>query len=65
MKTINLQEIAQYADQYIALSIDKKKILASAKTIKEIHTKLEKMNKKNTIIHYVPPLDVAISPLCQ
>ncbi len=65
MKSINLEKIAQYADQYIALSKDKKEVLASAKTIKEMHTKLEKMNIKDIIIHYVPPLNVAISPLCR
>ena len=65
MTAISLEKIAQYADRYIALSEGKKEILASAKTIKEVHAKLEKMDIKNVVIHYVPPLNVAISPLCQ
>lgn len=61
MKTINLEEIAKYADQYIALSQDRTQILAGAKTIKELDKKLRKMKVKKTSIEYIPPLDVALS----
>ena len=64
MKTLKLEELAKYADQYIALSEDKSKILASAKTIEALNKKLEKIKVKDTILHYVSPLDSSLSLLC-
>lgn len=65
MKTINLKTLAKYENQYIALPKDRKKILTSGKTIKELEEKLEKMKIKGIIIHYVPPLNVALSLICR
>ena len=65
MKTISLKTLAKYEDQYIALSKDKAKILASGKTIKELDKKLDKMKAKEAIIDFIPPLNVSLSLLCQ
>jgi len=65
MKSTNLQILAKYEDQYVALSDDNQKVLASAKTIKELHTELKKIKEKNITIDYIPPLNVSISPVCQ
>lgn len=63
-KTVSLEELALYSDQYIALTQDRVKIIASGKTIKELEGKLKKMNVKNVIIHYVSPIDAYLSPVC-
>lgn len=65
MKSIDLQKLAQYADQYVGLSEDRTEILASAKTIDELENLLEKGKITKAIIHYVPPLNVYLSPVCR
>ena len=64
MKTIDLKTLSKYDNQYIAISKDKAKILAAGKTIKQLDKKLEKMKIEGVIIHYVPPMDVALSLIC-
>jgi hypothetical protein len=61
MKTVALKELAKYANQYVALSEDRSKILASAKTIEALNKKIEKLDVKETILHYVPQLDSSLS----
>ena len=65
MKQVSIEELAKYADQYIALSMDNSKIFASAVTIKELNIKIRKMKIKDSVLHYVPPLGVALSLICQ
>jgi hypothetical protein len=64
-KYININELAKYGDQYVALSQDSAKIVASGKTIKDLHKKLEKVKAKDVIIDYIAPIDVSLSPVCQ
>ena len=61
MNNIKLEELAKYADSYVALSEDQSKILASAKTIEALNKKIEKLDVKETVLHYVPPLDSSLS----
>jgi ribosomal protein L24 len=64
MKPVSLKLLAKYENQYIALSKDKSEVIVSGATIKELHKQLEKMKKEDVIIHFVPPIHVAVSPVC-
>lgn len=65
MKTITIEELAKYSDQYILLSEDNTKILAAAKTIKELNKKSDKLKIKGGVLHYIPPIDKALTLLCR
>lgn len=65
MNTVGLKMLSKYENQYIALSEDRKKILSTAKTIKELEKKLEKMKVEKAIIDFIPALNVSLSLLCQ
>ncbi len=64
-KTVSIEELAKYSDQYIILSSDRTRIFAGAKTIKELDKKTEKMKIKGGILHYVPPIDRVLTLPCQ
>lgn len=64
MKNINLKELAKYSDQYIALSKDKDTVIASNKSLKLLQVELEKKQIEGIIIHYIPPVEVVLSPVC-
>ncbi len=61
---VPLEELAKYSDQFIALSEDRNKIFASAKTIKQLEQKLDKIKIAGIIIHYVHPIDKALTLVC-
>ncbi len=65
MNQVSIEELAKYADQYIALSKDHTKIFTAAKTIKDLNMKIREMKIKDSVLHYVRPLDGALSLLCQ
>lgn len=58
---MDLQTLAKYEDQYVALSQQRTNVLAAGKTVRELEKQLEKIQEKNVIIHYVTPLNVYIS----
>lgn len=61
-----MKELAGYTDQYVALSSkNPHKIIIAGKTIKLLEEKLEKLNISDIEIMYVPPIDKALSPVCQ
>jgi hypothetical protein len=64
MKSLSLTELAKFSDQYVALSRDKTKILSSNKDLEKLQKHLEKQNIEDVIIHYIPPVDVVLSPVC-
>jgi hypothetical protein len=64
MKSLSLTELAKFSDQYVALSIDKTKILSSNKDLEKLQKDLEKQKIEDVIIHYIPPVDVVLSPVC-
>jgi hypothetical protein len=65
MKTVDIQTLAQYEDQYIALTLERTEILAAGKTIKEVEAKLAKRNVEDAVIQYIPPTNAYLSPLCR
>lgn len=65
MKKIDVKLLAKHENQYIATSSDSDTVLASGKTIKEVEKKLEKNRIKEAIIGFIPPINKAVSPLCQ
>lgn len=65
MRKLNVKTLAKYENQYIALSLDSAKILASGKTIKELEKKLQKLRLKEATLQYISPLDKFLSPVCQ
>jgi hypothetical protein len=64
MKSLSLTELAKFSDQYVALSADKTKILGSNKDLEKLQNDLETQNIEDVIIHYIPPVDVVLSPVC-
>lgn len=65
MKAVSLEILSKYENQYIALSKDRAKIIASGKTIKDLEKKLGEMKIKNAVIEFVEPLNAYLSPVCQ
>ncbi len=63
--TIDINQLAQYEDQYVALSQNREKVLAVSKTIKALEKKLKLLQIKNAVIEYVVPINVSISPVCR
>ncbi|MBA3723383.1 MAG: hypothetical protein H0W89_00620 [Candidatus Levybacteria bacterium] len=64
MKLISLQELAQYSDQYIAISQDNTKVFASNNNLETLQKELEKQHIEGLAIHYIPPIDTVLSPVC-
>lgn len=68
MKTISIEELAKYSNNYIALTLERTSIVASGKTIQDIENKLKELNlsqDENIVIEFVEPTDMYISPSCQ
>lgn len=65
MKDIDINMLAKYGNQYIALSEDATKIFAAGKTVKQLQEKLERQHVKNAVITFIPPTDKFLSPLCR
>ena len=63
--TAFLKELARYENSYVLLSKSEDKILAAGKDLKALFKTQEAKNIKEGILHYVPPLDVALSLLCR
>ncbi len=49
-------------NNWIAVSSDKSKILASGKSIQEVEKKLGKLDIKDAVITFVPPANRYLSP---
>jgi hypothetical protein len=65
MKQQDLQQLAQYSDQYIAFVGDILHVIASGTSLTELHTQLKKKNITKATITYIPPVDKVFTPLCQ
>lgn len=61
MKKVDIKILARYENQYVGISEDSSKIFASGKTIKTVENKLEKLEIKDAVIRYIPPVDKALS----
>lgn len=67
-KSINkafLQELAKHENSYVLLSKNENKILAAGKDLKTLLKTQEAEKITGGILHYVPPLDAALSLLCR
>lgn len=51
-----------YVNKWVALSSDKKAVVASASDLKKLDTKVKKARLKDVIYHYVLPPDKSFSP---
>ena len=65
MININVKKIVQNQNKYVVLTKDKSDILISGSSIKEIEKKLEKLDIKDAVITYIPPVDGYLSPPCR
>lgn len=66
-KKINLaflNELAKHSEEYVLVSDDRAKILASDKDLKKLLTKIAKLKTEGGAIEYVPRVDAALSLLC-
>ena len=62
---MNSKLLLKYANKWIALSADRKKVIASAKSIGELDKKLPKTKQKSDVIfHHVLPINGTYSPQC-
>lgn len=65
MKTVDIKTLANYENQYIALPEDNSKVLAAAKSIRELEQKLINLKISNAAIRYIGPLSKFLATLCQ
>lgn len=49
-------------NKWVALTSDRKKVVASATDLKKLDMKVKEANIKDVIYHYVLPLDKSFSP---
>jgi len=54
----------KYENKWVATTLDNKKVIASAKDIKKLHEKLERMKigKQEAVMTYILPFDVHYAP---
>ncbi len=51
-----------YVNKWVALTSDRKRVLASAKDLKILDTKVKKSEFKDVVYHFVLPFDKSFSP---
>lgn len=54
LKKLSSAILIPYENQWVALSSDRKKVLAANKDLRKLHKKAENLNNKDIIISYVP-----------
>lgn len=54
--------LLKYEDKWVALTPDRKAVVASGKTLEEVAKKLKKVKRDDVIFHYVPPFDGTLAP---
>ncbi len=54
--------LKKFQKKWVALNVGESKILAFGNTTREVDKKLEKVKEKASIVEYVMPFDVLISP---
>jgi len=62
MKKIILNPLIPFENKWVALTTDRKKIIASGRTIKELDKNLIKQKIKDVILTKVLPFDQVLSP---
>lgn len=56
--------MASYENKWVALSSDKKKVVAAGSSIKQLEKKLEGFKQEEVILTFVPPFDKVLSLQC-
>lgn len=54
--------LISYVNKWVALTLDKKKVVASASDLKKLDIKVKKAKLKDVMYHYVLPPDKSFSP---
>ncbi len=54
--------LINFENQWVALTPDRRRVVASGKNYSEVAKKLKKMRKEDVILTYVPPFDGFIAP---
>jgi len=62
MKKIILNPLIPFENKWVALTTDRKKVVASGRTIKELDKNLIKQRIKNVVLTKVLPFDQVLSP---
>lgn len=54
--------LLNYENKWVALSTDRKKVLAAGDTIPELEKKVKGVSSKKFVFTWVPPFDVRLAP---
>ena len=55
--------LSKYTNKWVALSTDRKKVITSAKSIKDLNKKVQELPKKTEVIyHHVLPINGSYTP---
>lgn len=61
MKKIS-NPLLNYENKWVALTTDRKKVLAAGDTIPELEKKVKGVSSKKFVFTWVPPFDVRLAP---
>ncbi len=54
--------LINYENKWVALTPDRKTVIAAGRSYKEVDKKLKKMKQEDVILTFVPPFDTFLSP---
>ena len=55
-------QLMKYANKWVALTLDRKKVIASARTMEVLDRKVKKLKNPEAIYHRVPPVKGSLAP---
>ena len=60
---VNTALLAKYANKWVALTLDRKKVVTSAKSVKDLDKKVKTLKEHNKVIyHHVLPISGSYAP---
>lgn len=60
---MNTALLAKYTNKWVALTLDRKKVITSAKSVKDLDKKVKKLKEQNNVIyHHVLPISGSYVP---
>lgn len=59
---MDINKLTRYENKWVALSKDRKTVLAAASDLKELDKKVDKLGKQEVIYHHVLPFKGTFSP---
>lgn len=62
---MTIDTLLKYANQWVGLTANRSKVIASGKTILDVNQQLRKLKIKDAIVTYILPSDQYVAPLCQ